>query len=75
MNDVQEEQLRLIIKNIIFFKETLIKKKSNLKTEVEINKIIKGKYIDNKISIRDINNMNIEQIEDCIYYFAKKNWK
>ena len=71
-NDKQEEQLRLIIENVLFFKETLIKKLSNLKTEVEINKLIRGKYFENKISIRDINSMNIEQIEDGVYYFAKK---
>ena len=71
-NDKQEEQLRLIIENVLFFKETLIKKMSNLKTEVEISKLMRGKYIENKISIRDINNMNIEQIEDGVFYFAKK---
>lgn len=66
------EQLRLIIENILFFKETLIKKMSNLKTEVEINKLIKGKYIENKITSRDIKNMNTDQIEDGVNYFAKK---
>ena len=66
------EQLRLIIENILFFKETLIKKMSNLKTEVEINKLIKGKYIENKITSRDIKNMNMDQIEDGVNYFAKK---
>ena len=71
-NDKQEEQLRLIIENILFFKETLIKKMSNLKTEVEINRLIRGKYIENKIGIRDINSMNIEQIEDGVFYFATK---
>ena len=71
-NDKQEEQLRLIIENVLFFKETLIKKMSNLKTEVEINKLIRGKYIENKISLRDINNMSIEQIEDGVFYFLKK---
>jgi hypothetical protein len=71
-NDKQEEQLRLIIENILFFKETLIKKVSNFKTEVEINKLIKGKYIENKINIRNINNLNMEQIEDGIFYFEKK---
>ena len=71
-NNKQEEQLRLIIENVLFFRETLIKKMSNLKTEVEINRLIRGKYIENKISIRDINNMSIEQIEDGVYYFAKK---
>ena len=71
-NDKQEEQLRLIIENVLFFKETLIKKMSNLKTEVEISKLMRGKYIENKISIRDINNMNIEQIEDGVFYFTKK---
>ncbi len=71
-NDKKEEQLRLIIENILFFKETLIKKVSNFKTEVEINKLMKGKYIENKINIRNINNLNMEQIEDGIYYFEKK---
>ena len=71
-NDKQEEQLRLIIENILFFKETLIKKLSNFKTEVEIKKLIKGKYIENKINIRNINNLNMEQIEDGIFYFEKK---
>ena len=71
-NDKKEEQLRLIIENILFFKETLIKKVSNFKTEVEINKLMKGKYIENKINIRNINNLNMEQIEDGIFYFEKK---
>ena len=71
-NDNQEEQIRLIIENILFFKETLIKKTSNLKSEVEIKKLIRGNYIENKINIGDINNMNIEQIEDGVFYFAKK---
>ena len=71
-NDKQEEQLRLIIENILFFMDSLIKKVSNFKTEVEINKLIKGKYIENKINIRNINNLNMEQIEDGIFYFEKK---
>ena len=71
-SDKQKECIRLIIENVLLFKETLIKKMTNLKTEVEINKLIKGKYIENKINFRDVNNLTIEQIEDGIFYFAKK---
>jgi len=34
-NDKSEERLRLIIENVLFFKETLLKKMKNLKCEVE----------------------------------------
>jgi len=71
-NDKTEERLRLIIENILFFKETLIKRMKNLKCEVETHKLIKGKYIENKIGINDINNMSLEQIEEGIKFFQKK---
>ena len=71
-NDKQEEQLRLVLDNVLFFKETLIKKLSNLKTEIEINKLIKGKYMENKITAKDMNEMDLEQIEDGVKYFTKK---
>ena len=71
-NDRSEERLRLIIENVLFFKETLLKKMKNLKSEVETQKLIKGKYIENKIGMKDINNMSLEQIEEGVKYFYKK---
>ena len=71
-NDKSEERLRLIIGNVLFFKETLLKKMKNLKCEVESQKLIKGKYIENKIGMKDINNMSLEQIEEGVKYFYKK---
>ena len=71
-NDKDKVILRLKIGNILFFKETLIKKMSNLKIKNEINKLIKGHYIENKITIRDINKMDINQIEEYIEIFKHK---
>ena len=71
-NDKREERLRLIIENVLFFKETLLKKMKNLKCEVETQKLIKGKYIENKIGMKDINNMSLEQIEEGVKFFQKK---
>ena len=71
-NDKKEERLKLIIENILFFKETLLKKMKNLKSEVETQKLIKGKYIENKIGMKDINNMSLEQIEEGVKFFQKK---
>ena len=68
----QQEQMRLVLDNVLYFKETLIKKMSNLKTEIEINKLIKGKTMENKITMQDINNMTLEQIEEGVKYFGKK---
>ena len=71
-NDRDSEILRLNISNILYFKEILIKKMSNLKIKVEINKLVKGNYIENKITTRDINNMGIEEIEEYIEIFKHK---
>ena len=71
-NDKKEERLRLIIENALFFKETILKKMKNLKCEVETQKLIKGKYVENKIGMKDINNMSLEQIEEGIQFFQKK---
>ena len=71
-NDKSEERLRLTIENVLFFKETLLKKMKNLKCEVETQKLIKGKYIENKIGMKDINNMSLEQIEEGVKFFQKK---
>ena len=71
-NDKKEERLKLIIENVLFFKEALLKKMKNLKSEVETHKLINGKYIENKISMKDINNMSLEQIEEGVKFFQKK---
>ena len=71
-NNQDEERFRLKIENILFFKESLLKKMKNLKCEVEMNKLIKGKYTENKIGIKDINNMSLEQIEEGVKFFQKK---
>ena len=71
-NDEDKVILRLRLGNILYFKETLIKKMSNLKIKTEINKLVKGNYIENKLTIRDINNMNIEEIEEYIEIFKHK---
>ena len=70
--DDKEESLKLVIDNVLYLKETLIKKASNLKVRVDINKLIKGKYIENRITSKDVNNMNINQIEECIRHFTQK---
>ena len=71
-NDRDSEVLRLKFSNVLYLKETLIKKMSNLKIKNEIDKLIKGHYIENKITMRDINNMEIEEIEEYIEIFKHK---
>ena len=71
-NDKDKVILRLRLGNILYFKETLIKKMSNLKIKNETNKLIKGHYIENKITMRDINKMNINEIEEYIDIFKHK---
>ena len=71
-NDKDKVILRLRLGNILYFKETLIKKMSNLKIKNETNKLIKGHYIENKITMRDINNMDINEIEEYIDIFKHK---
>jgi len=71
-NDRDSEVLRLKFSNVLYLKETLVKKMSNLKIKSEISKLVKGNYIENKITNRDINNMDIEQIEEYINIFKHK---
>jgi hypothetical protein len=71
-NDKDKEILRLKIGNILYFKETLIKKMSNLNIENEMNKLVKGHYIENRITMNDINNMNIDELEEYIEIFKHK---
>ena len=71
-NDKDKEILRLKIGNILYFKETLIKKMSNLNIKNEMNKLVKGHYIENRITMNDINNMNIDELEEYIEIFKHK---
>ena len=51
----QQEEMRLVLGNVLYFKETLIKKMSNLKTEIEnirsekMKNIQNGEYLIEKI--------------------------
>ena len=71
-NDKDTETLRLKISNVLYFKEILIKKMSNLKIKNEMNKLIKGHYIETKITMRDINSMEINELEEYIEIFKHK---
>jgi hypothetical protein len=71
-NDRDNEVLRLQISNVLYFKETIIKKMSNLRIKSEISQLVKGNYIENKITSKDINNMSIEELEKYIEIFKHK---
>ena len=64
--------IRLIIANVLFFKEALIKRMSNLKINIEDNKLVKGQMLEKRITEKDIMQMNIEQIEWHITFFKNK---
>jgi ubiquitin-protein ligase len=66
------KQLRLIMENVLFFREALVKRMSNLKIKIEANKLIKGQPCEKRLTSKDINLMNINQIEDYIKLLLKK---
>ena len=45
---------------------------SNLRIKSEISQLVKGNYIENKITSKDINNMSIEELEKYIEIFKHK---
>ena len=67
-----DKTLKLEIDNILFFRETIVKLMSNLNIKIESFKLTKGQQREKRISIKDINRMNIEQIEDNIKYLLQK---
>ena len=72
-SDEKEQQtLRLKMVNILFFRETLVKKMANLKISIEASKLIKGQIIERRLTANDIKHMNISQIEYYIDLFKKK---
>ena len=66
------KELRLIMENILFFRETLVKKMTNLKIKIEANKLIKGQIFERRLTSKDINKMSIQQIEEYIKLLLKK---
>ena len=71
-DEKEQQQLRLKMVNVLFFRETLVKKMSNLKVTIEANKLIKGQSIERRLTANDIKHMNIKQLEYYINLFKKK---
>ena len=71
-DEKEQQQLRLKMFNVLFFRETLVKKMSNLKVNIEVNKLIKGQSIERRLTANDIKHMNIKQLEYFINLFKKK---
>lgn len=67
-----DKQIKLIIENILFFREALVKRMSNLKVKVEATKLIKGQQQERRLSTREINTMNINQIVANINLLKQK---
>ena len=67
-----DKEIKLTMENILFFREALVKRMSNLKIKIEANKLIKGQPCEKRLTSKDINLMNINQIEDYIKLLLKK---
>lgn len=64
--------LRLKIANVLFFREALVKRISNLKIKIEENKLVKGQMLEKRLSERDIRQMDIDKVEWHINFFRNK---
>ena len=71
-DEKEQQQLRLKMFNVLFFRETLVKKMSNLKVNIEASKLVKGQSIERRLTANDIKHMNIKQLEYYIDFFKKK---
>ena len=71
-DEKEQQQLRLKMFNVLFFRETLVKKMSNLKVSIEASKIIKGQSIERRLTANDIKHMNIKQLEYYINLFKNR---
>ena len=67
-----DKELRLEMVNVLFFREAIIKRMNRLKVNIEVEKLIKGHLQEKKISEKEINNMNITQIENYLKYLKSK---
>ena len=56
-------ELNLIIDNILFFRDTLVKKMRGLKVKADSIKLIKGQKHEKRLTTKDILNMTIDDIE------------
>ena len=71
-DEKEQQQLRLKMFNVLFFRETLVKKMSNLKVTIEASKLIKGQSIERRLTANDIKHMTIKQLEYYINLFKKR---
>ena len=71
-DEKEQQQLRMKMINVLFFRETLVKKMTNLKVTIEANKLIKGQSIERRLTANDIKHMDIKQLEYYISLFKKK---
>ena len=69
---LQEKGLKLKIDNILFFREALVKRMTNLKVKVEPKKLIKGQVQEKRLTNREINTMNINQVVQNINILKSK---
>lgn len=67
-----EKQLKLKIDNILFFREALVKRMATLKVKVEAKKLIKGQQQEKRLTNREINTMDINQIVQNINLLKAK---
>ena len=67
-----EKQLKLTMENILFFREALVKRMSNLKIKIESNKLIRGQICEKRLTSKDINKMKINEIEEYIQNLLRK---
>ena len=67
-----DKQLRLVMVNLLFFKEALMKRMLKLKIKIEKQKLIKGHWQEKRLSSKDINKMTIEQIEQYLKFLKTK---
>lgn len=68
----QEKQIKLKIDNILFFREALVKRMAALKVKIEAKKLIKGQQQEKRLTNREINTMNINQIVQNINLLKAK---
>ena len=67
-----ERGLKLKIDNILFFREALVRRMTNLKVKVEAKKLIKGQLQERRLTNREMNTMNINQITQNINLLKQK---
>ena len=67
-----ERGLKLKIDNILFFREALVRRMTNLKVKVEAKKLIKGQLQERRLTNREMNTMNINQITQNINFLKQK---